>query len=256
MNNESPLVPQGSFLEQKNQGRARVKIAVFVVLAIHGIGLMALLMQGCQKAPDTNSSASAEQTNAPAPIEESFAPVPPTFVEQSNPAPVVETSTPPVVHSDVPLTPYQEQVTPLTPSTPTPLPTTPGTSLGGATEHKIAKGDTLAGLAKQYKVPWSAIQAANPGVDPSRLQIGQTIQIPPAPPATATAAPLNTSRVDNAASNTYRVRSGDTLLRISKKYGVSVPAIQKANGLRTYRIKVGQELVIPGKNGNQGAPGQ
>ena len=47
MNNQNPLIPQGSALEQKNKGRARVKIAVFFVLAVHGIGLMALLMQGC-----------------------------------------------------------------------------------------------------------------------------------------------------------------------------------------------------------------
>src|SRR5438445_8644443 len=49
MNNQSPLVPQGSVLEQKNKGRTRVKIAVFFVLTIHGIGLMALLLQGCRR---------------------------------------------------------------------------------------------------------------------------------------------------------------------------------------------------------------
>src|ERR1051325_4169510 len=51
MNNQSPLVPQGSMLEQntKNKGRARVKIAVFFVLAVHGVGLLALLMQGCRR---------------------------------------------------------------------------------------------------------------------------------------------------------------------------------------------------------------
>src|SRR6516225_3710446 len=67
-NNQSPLIPQGSFQEQKNKGRARVKIAVFLVLAIHGIGLMALLMQGCKKEPDTGTSGTTpEQTNNPAP---------------------------------------------------------------------------------------------------------------------------------------------------------------------------------------------
>src|SRR5882762_9979533 len=57
MSNLSPLLPQGSLLEQKNKGRAKVKIAVFFVLAIHGIGLLALLMQGCRKeepAPGSN----------------------------------------------------------------------------------------------------------------------------------------------------------------------------------------------------------
>src|SRR6266568_6282251 len=49
MNNESPLAPQGSMLEQKNQGRSRVKIAVFCVLAVHVVGLLALLLQGCKR---------------------------------------------------------------------------------------------------------------------------------------------------------------------------------------------------------------
>ena len=37
MNNLSPLIPQGSLLEQKNKGRARVKIAVFFVLHAWGV---------------------------------------------------------------------------------------------------------------------------------------------------------------------------------------------------------------------------
>src|SRR5436305_10692412 len=67
MNNQSPLVPQGSLLEQKNKGRARVKIAVFFVLAVHGIGLLALLMQGCRR--DHEPAAGAESTNAVPPFE-------------------------------------------------------------------------------------------------------------------------------------------------------------------------------------------
>src|SRR5438309_5215916 len=62
MNNQSPLVPQGSLLERKNKGRARVKIAVLFVLAIHGIGLLALLMQGCQR--DKGDGTAQGATNA------------------------------------------------------------------------------------------------------------------------------------------------------------------------------------------------
>src|SRR6266403_1340082 len=64
MNNQSPLVPQGSLLEQKNKGRARVKIAVFFVLTIHGVALLALLMQGCQKEKET---AKTDQSTPAAP---------------------------------------------------------------------------------------------------------------------------------------------------------------------------------------------
>ncbi len=52
------------------------------------------------------------------------------------------------------------------------------TSAGGT--HTIVAGDTLAVLARKYNVTLAAIVAANPGVDPSKLKIGQSINIPPA----------------------------------------------------------------------------
>src|SRR5438067_12205560 len=64
MNNQSPLVPLGSLLEQKNKGRARVKIAVFFVLTIHGIGLMALLLQGCRRDEPTQKGEQAASSSA------------------------------------------------------------------------------------------------------------------------------------------------------------------------------------------------
>jgi len=45
---------------------------------------------------------------------------------------------------------------------------------------------------------------------------------------------------------TYKVKSGDTLTTIAKKYhGVTIKAIQSANNLTTTSIKVGQVLKIP-----------
>src|SRR5947208_2177543 len=65
MNNPSPLVPQGSMLEQKNKSRARVRLAVFCVLSIHAIGLMALLMQGCRKPQETDTTPAVDTNTAP-----------------------------------------------------------------------------------------------------------------------------------------------------------------------------------------------
>src|SRR5438309_12129968 len=96
MNNQSPLLPQGSLVEQKNKGRARVKIAVFFVLAIHGIGLMALLVQGCQKDKEA-ANQTAEQTNNPAP---------PAFAESTNPPAASTVAEAPVAQpTQVPVTP-------------------------------------------------------------------------------------------------------------------------------------------------------
>ncbi|HVV00210.1 MAG TPA: hypothetical protein VHH88_02540, partial [Verrucomicrobiae bacterium] len=64
MNTPSPFVPQGSLVEQKNKNRARVKVAVFFVLAIHAVGLLALLMQGCRREQPAAETAPPMDTNA------------------------------------------------------------------------------------------------------------------------------------------------------------------------------------------------
>jgi len=46
------------------------------------------------------------------------------------------------------------------------------------------------------------------------------------------------------------VRSGETLSHISRRHGVSVAAIKRANGLNADLIRVGQRLTIPGGGSN------
>src|SRR6185295_9525819 len=105
MNNPSPLMPQGSLLEQKNKGRAKVKIAVFFVLAIHGIGLLALLMQGCRKEPATTSAEATNNVVAP-----DFAPTSsPPLVDTSSIPSAVPSNPPPVV--DIPAAPAVTEYT-------------------------------------------------------------------------------------------------------------------------------------------------
>jgi LysM repeat protein len=47
----------------------------------------------------------------------------------------------------------------------------------------IKAGDTFYHLARTYGITVGAIEAANPGVNPNDLQIGQVINIPVTPPA-------------------------------------------------------------------------
>ncbi len=102
--------------------------------------------------------------------------------------------------------------------------------------YTIKAGDTLFALSQQFGVSVQDIINANPGIDPSRLQIGQTICIPrpvtPTPPC----------------SNGfyYAIRSGDTLFRISQQFSVSVDAIMRANpGIDPNRLQIGQIICIP-----------
>ncbi|MBM3862613.1 MAG: LysM peptidoglycan-binding domain-containing protein [Verrucomicrobia bacterium] len=53
----------------------------------------------------------------------------------------------------------------------------PTTALPAEGTHTIAKGDTFAVLAKKYGIPSSELLAANPGVNPTKLQIGQVVKL-------------------------------------------------------------------------------
>ena len=218
MNNQSPLVPQGSLLEQKNKGRARVKIAVFFVLAIHGIGLLALLMQGCRRDDGTAGTA---QTPTNTVAQPTFEPTTQAVAEATSPAPTQPIPTP------APL------------SNPLPPPA------GAATDYKIVKGDTLGTIATHHKVTLKALMDANPGVDPLKLQLGATIHIPA--PAPAVAAPAGGApAVDlSPGEQLYTVKSGDSLSAIATSHHTTIKALRAANNLKTDAIKVGQKLKIP-----------
>src|SRR4029077_7233148 len=179
MNNQSPLIPQGSLLDQRNKGRARVKIAVFLVLAIHGVGLMALLMQGCKRESDgttANNAATNDVTNT----------VAPTFSEPTN---VASTST-------------NGGLAGTTTATPPPVePQPPATAPAGpATDYVIVKGDMFSTIAKKFHVSTKALQDANPSVEPTKLKIGQSIHIHAASTAASPSAGGGAAAADTTGS--------------------------------------------------------
>ena len=51
--------------------------------------------------------------------------------------------------------------------------------------------------------------------------------------------------VQRASSVTHRVKRGQTLAAIAKRYGVTAVAIQRRNNLRKGQVRAGQSLVIP-----------
>ena len=56
--------------------------------------------------------------------------------------------------------------------------------------HTIRAGDTLWRLAQQYGTTVEALLAANPGIDPNSLRVGQVISIPTPQPASRRHWPL------------------------------------------------------------------
>lgn len=52
-----------------------------------------------------------------------------------------------------------------------------GSTPAGPGEYAVVKGDTLSGIAKKNGISLKAIQDLNPGVDATRLQIGQKLKV-------------------------------------------------------------------------------
>jgi LysM repeat protein len=215
MNTPNPLVPQGTFPDPR--GKSHIRITVFTILAIHVAFLGLLLLQACNRKTDSNLP---EPSNAGQ-----------GWVEPTN-LPVAAPAIPPA--------PTNIAVTP--PGVVVPPPPV-DTQAAIALDHVVVKGDTFSSLAKRYNVTSKAIAEANPGVDSSRLKIGQKLKIP----APTSRSPANATVVAEGAGKTYTVKSGDTLGKIAKANGVTIQALRSANQLKTDQIKVGQKLSIPGK---------
>jgi len=50
---------------------------------------------------------------------------------------------------------------------------------------------------------------------------------------------------ETATENTYRVKSGDSLEKIARKFQTTADALKKSNQLTSDKIVIGQELTIP-----------
>lgn len=245
MNNPNPFVPKGSLLEQQSKRRSSLKLGVYCALAVGIVGLTAMLIQGCKREEnqnptdesnnqppvDTNSYAGAD-TNTPS-NEVSNPPVAPMANGQQqavNATPPVQQQQPPVVNP----VPVQPQAAPES----------------AGTEYVIVQGDTLQRIAKRNGISWKALENANPTVSPTKLHAGQKIIIPAGASTTGANAAGQTENgvaASTGGDQVYVIKSGDTLTRIAKHFGVSVKALMAENNLTTTHINVGRKLNIPAK---------
>ena len=113
-------------------------------------------------------------------------------------------------------------------------------------EYVIRRGETLTHVAQRFGVSVSAIQAANGGLNPRRIQAGQRIQVPAENGDVVAAAARATQEASRAAHpTTHRVRNGDTLWEIARRYDVSVTQLRRWNAMGSRsQIRPGQSLRV------------
>jgi LysM repeat protein len=222
--------PGSQQAERQRVRRQRFKIVVWTVVAANVFLFAVMLIQGCQREPATSATpegnpaeTAASDTNGPATAQQTpvaNAPVTPSFeTPAQNPAVAAAVTNAP------------------------PEPAQPG-----ARQYVAAKGDSFYKIARANKVSMKALADANPGVNSSKLKVGQVLQVPAgAEPPAASPASVPAARTASAtrASGRYVVKRGDTLNRIAHAHGTTVRALKAANGLTSDRIVVGRSLKLP-----------
>ncbi|MBX3251260.1 MAG: LysM peptidoglycan-binding domain-containing protein [Myxococcales bacterium] len=97
---------------------------------------------------------------------------------------------------------------------------------GADRTHTVRAGETLAAIARRYRVDVQDLAAANRLRRNATLRLGQALDVPDA--------------------GVVYVRPGDNLRALAARHRVSVDDLKRANGLRSDAVRAGQRLVLPG----------
>ena len=136
----------------------------------------------------------------------------------------------------------------LTPHEPSPPLASSGTT------HKVRFGETLGLIARDYGVSLYDLQALNE-IWTWVIYVGQELEIPAG--GTAPSAPEETASPDESPTpvepSTHTVKPGENLFRIAERYGLSVDALVRANGI-TDVTRLHSGLVLRVSNLETAAP--
>lgn len=85
--------------------------------------------------------------------------------------------------------------------------------------YVIQPGDTLSGIARRYGTTVTALTQLNKLSDPDKIYAGNTLKVPE-----------NGTGVDSS-TQYYTIRPGDTLSEIARRFGTTVSALTRLNGI-------------------------
>lgn len=98
--------------------------------------------------------------------------------------------------------------------------------------YVVKSGDSLSKISARYNVTISSLKRLN-NLRKNTVYVGQKIKLP-----RGATTPVAKPRY-------HKVKRGDTLSEIAEKYGKSIRAIMKANGMRSKTVRLGQRIKIP-----------
>ena len=115
----------------------------------------------------------------------------------------------------------------------------------GSGTYRIRRGDTLGRIAQRHGISVAQLRAWN-NLRGNTIVAGRTLVVGNAGSSSSSTQSAAVRGADPAAPK-YRIRNGDNLAGIGKKFGVSVPELMAWNGLRNSTIQAGGYLVVQPK---------
>lgn len=144
--------------------------------------------------------------------------------------------------------------------------------------HKVKPGESLASIAETYSVTpeqiksWNSLRRnavrtgqllrintataegeaetliADANVAPTRGEQSWQSATPAASSRKSTASKSKSAKAKTPATTSHKIKNGESLSSISKKYGVSIAELKKANGMKNDNLRAGNTLKIPAKS--------
>ncbi|MFK8067621.1 MAG: LysM peptidoglycan-binding domain-containing protein [Gammaproteobacteria bacterium] len=112
--------------------------------------------------------------------------------------------------------------------------------------HKIKSGESLWTIARKYDISINLLMKTN-HLETDKLRIGKNLLIPDGTVSESiiSTAPVNTVKIPKLKNNKYRVKSGDSLWLIARRFDIHVKQILEWNDLKKDQaIKPGEDLKI------------
>lgn len=110
-------------------------------------------------------------------------------------------------------------------------------------KHKVTKGESIFAIAKKYDVKEAAIYDLNPKVKGKLLKLNSVLIIPKNQSKTEQTA-LKTPTEDLSKAQNHTISKGETLAKISKKYGTTIKELERLNPSVINKLPIGHTLII------------
>jgi membrane-bound lytic murein transglycosylase D len=110
--------------------------------------------------------------------------------------------------------------------------------------HRVRRGETLSHLADRYRTSVRAIAAVNHIRRRGFIRAGQRLKIPLRGKRVLYAKARKTVDSGQSGQIFHRVKRGDSLWLLARRYNTNTREIIRLNNLKTTRLHIGQQLVI------------